>query len=99
MSTATLEMPSALSERIMMRGFTSAPPTAEWLPQKVDVGVFLQLALADWMKVVTHNEAMFKKNVYENDNLLETDIRQHRAWTCRMISDGELIAVGFLGYG
>jgi len=97
MSRTTLEMPNVLTTRVN-RGLT--PSTSqEWIPQKEDVAIILQRTLGQWINELSESESLFKKHVYETDNLLKSDLRQHRAWTCKLIADGEILAVNFQKFG
>ena len=40
---------------------------------------------------------MFKKYVYDNKELDDIDLRQHRGRLCELISVGEFLAMGFIG--
>ena len=87
MSPTTLEMPKVLSARIN-RGLTPAT-SQEWVVQEEDPGTVLTRNLGQWLKDVSFNEDLFKKHVYENENLSDSDLRQHRARICGMIADGD----------
>jgi hypothetical protein len=93
----TLEMPNVLTARIT-RGLTSVT-TQEWVVQKEDPENVLRRQLGVWLQDVSANNALFKKHVYDNDDLGESDLRQHRGRICELISLGELLAMGFTAFG
>ena len=71
----------------------------EWIRQEEDPEIILQSELANWLKNVSSNETLFKEHVYENNNLTDADLRQHRSRICDLISSGEVLAMGFVFLG
>jgi len=67
-----------------------------WLVQHEDEGELLQAMFADWLKEVANDQKLFKEYVYENKNLTDLDLRQHRARLCGLISRGEFLAFAFI---
>lgn len=45
------------------------------------------------------NEQLFKLHVYENPNVGQTDLRQHRLRLCKTIAVGEALATLFIALG
>lgn len=86
----TLEIPPALSTRIR-RGATPRG----WVEQE-DPGTILQRELGDWFKELSESEGLFKKHVYANDEINDSDIRQHRCRLAELIAAGETLALNFL---
>ncbi len=69
-----------------------------WLAQKEDEHDILQAMYAAWWTEVAKNEALFKRNVYDNPDLDELDLRQHRQRLNTLMSDGEIIALSCIDW-
>lgn len=93
MNRPALEMPDILAARIQ-RGMM--PSSQEWVSKKEDPQIILNRMFGEWIQDVSKNEGLFKKHVYENDDIDELDLRQHRARLCQLISAGELLVMGFI---
>jgi len=94
MSQTTPQMPKIEFETYSTRQINLAE-AHYWIPrQQEDPATVLERKLGDWIKEVGENESLFKKNVYENPELHDWDVRQHLARICALISSGESIAIG-----
>lgn len=70
-----------------------------WLQEQSDEAEVLQAQLAKWLSNVSSHEALFRRHVYENPDMTEFDLRQHRAVLFAMIADGEMLAVEYIKWG
>jgi uncharacterized Zn finger protein len=68
---------------------------SRWLNQQENVQDQLDASFKEWVDDVACNEKLFKEHVYDNPNLTEFDIRQHRARLYALLSDGETLAIAF----
>jgi hypothetical protein len=64
-----------------------------WLPKQEDAKTMIERMFTGWVNSVAESEALFQQYVYDNADLNVGDIRQHRAITCGLISDGDLIYI------
>jgi hypothetical protein len=65
------------------------------LNQQENVPDQIAAVFKEWVDDVASNEKLFKEHVYDNGNLTDFDIRQHRARLYAMLSDGETLAIAF----
>jgi len=70
-----------------------------WQRQNLDESGILQAQFTQWLENVTSSEAIFKQYVYENPNLQDTDLRQHRSFLYALLHDGETLAYQYLDLG
>ena len=80
------------------REVTPLKSSREWVG-KDDAETILGKMLAAWITQVSEDEALFKQHVYNNNDLQDSDARQHRARLCHTISVGENLALGFIMLG
>ena len=71
-------------------------PTGWAMEEQKDPSQIAKDHFALWTKSIAMNAELFKKHVYENENLGELDLRQHRARLHAMIAFGENLAFDFL---
>jgi len=74
-----------------------APPShREWLREQEDAYSQLETQFAAWIKDVACSEEIFKRQVRENPEMNDSDVRQHRMHLCRLMMAGEHVAFEFL---
>jgi hypothetical protein len=66
-----------------------------WGSEDEDPQQKLKREFAEWLNNIAASERVFKSRVYENADLNENDIRQHRCRVCALISMGEYLAIAF----
>jgi hypothetical protein len=93
MSRQTIEIPPAPVARIN-RSMSPATPTG-WV-QPEDPATAITREIGDWFKQLSEAEGLFKKHIYGNENINESDIRQHRCHLCALLAEGELLALNVL---
>jgi hypothetical protein len=71
----------------------------DWSVENEDPVVWLKSEFAEWTKEISANEKLFKLHVYENQNLLKSDLRQHCGRICHSIATGEYLAAMFTTVG
>jgi hypothetical protein len=69
-----------------------------WQTQNEDIASSLQSLFTSWFSDVSESEANFKKFVYENSELHQMDLRQHRILLHSLLRDGEELAFLYLNY-
>jgi hypothetical protein len=74
----------------------SPPSFKRWEEEHQDEYASLEDAFSAWKSLITQNEELFKKHVYENDDLRELDLRQHRSRLFYLLAVGESVALSFL---
>lgn len=86
------EMPNPLAQRIKL-GLT---PTSsrEWVEKEEPLAI-LRREFGAWITSISDNEKLFKKHIYDVEQIDEFDLRQHRGRICGLISTGEWLAMGF----
>ena len=93
-----------MSDALKLKGVSSSRFAREiapkshrvWQTENEEGLSSLQPLFTAWLDAVAENEAMFKKFVYENDNLSEGDLRQHRIYLYASLHDGEELAFAYL---
>src|SRR5437899_4648512 len=70
-----------------------------WQRQNRDESAILQAQFAGWLEIVSEGELMFKQHVYQNSDLHEMDLRQHRIMLHSLLHDGEMLAFGYKELG
>jgi hypothetical protein len=70
-----------------------------WLVEKQTQEEALQTGFTGWMEDVSKNEKLFREHVYENKDLVELDIRQHRGRLLALLADGEALSLAFYAWG
>ena len=77
-----------------------APPGRTlWVRPTMDQFTICTGAFQQWLSDIEKEQALFKINVYENNNLTESDLRQHREHLCGLLSIGESVALAFMSVG
>jgi hypothetical protein len=67
-----------------------------WVSQKPDIWTLLQNSLSEWLADITVKQEMFKRFVYENEDLHDTDLRQHRLFLFELLCHGEALALDYM---
>ncbi|HXC34774.1 MAG TPA: hypothetical protein VNV43_02810 [Candidatus Acidoferrales bacterium] len=98
MSKPAFEVPPVLAPRLN-RGSGSSQGLVEaheeWI-QDEDLGTSLKRRFGEWLKDLSESEVLFKKHVYDNEDLKASDMRQHRIRICTLIAEGEKLALDLL---
>ena len=66
-----------------------------WLEEREDGCSVLEKRLISWFEDLSSSEELFKKHVYENPEMDEGDLRQHRVRIYSLMAQGEAIAFEF----
>ena len=74
----------------------SPPSHRVWLEDQGDKYAQSENRYSAWLKALAEAEELFKKHVYENENLTDGDARQHRYRLCDLMAGGEELAFDFL---
>src|SRR5579864_5417256 len=69
-----------------------------WPGEHQDERQILQSNLATWMQNLTTVGELFKQHVYENKDLRESDLRQHRIMLYNLLFDGESLALAYMEF-
>ena len=69
-----------------------------WIGEKEDIGEILDKALSKWILDVSANELLFREHVFDNPDVNELDLRQHRGRLYALLADGEHLALGPIEY-
>jgi hypothetical protein len=75
---------------------TAPPGFKPWEEEKLDEYSKAEEAFTEWKSAIAQNEELFKKHVYENDDMGLLDLRQHRARLYYLLTRGESVALAFL---
>lgn len=67
--------------------------------QEPDELTSLEGRFAEWMSHVAETETLFRRFVYENKDIKETDLRLHRLAIYGLLHDGEYLAFEHVKYG
>jgi hypothetical protein len=67
-----------------------------WLRSQDEGAAALEAQLGVWIQRVSENQELFLKHVYDNPDLSELDLRQHRARLVTMVSEGEWLALAHI---
>ena len=71
-----------------------APPSHQtWARVQTDARTVLETRLAAWLQSLAELEVLFSQHVYDNPNMGDFDLRQHRQYLYWALADGESIAV------
>jgi hypothetical protein len=77
-----------------------APPGyTGWAREAVDLFAMYNEGFDAWLSDLKKEQALFKTHVYENNDLTDTDLRQHREHLCGLLSVGESLALAFMRLG
>jgi len=68
-----------------------------WQRQNRDESTVLQAQFTAWFEAIAETELLFKQHVYENPNMQEYDLRQHRMMLYALLHDGEKLAFEYIG--
>jgi hypothetical protein len=89
-----------LAEKPVSRGTVEAKSIQKvihlWREKEEDEYTLLERRLAAWINALSEGESLFKKHVYENDDVTNLDLRQHRGCLYCALYTGEDLAVDFL---
>lgn len=74
-----------------------APPAHQrWAREaSIELGA-LQERFREWVADIGESEELFKRFVYENTDASDNDFRNHRLRLCRLMAEGETLALDFL---
>lgn len=74
-----------------------APP-GHWKQENEDEKTSLVSSVQAWLEGVTANERLFQIHVYDNPDLGDLDLRQHRARLHSLLADGELLGMKLIEF-
>jgi hypothetical protein len=70
-----------------------------WLEEQQDGYSKLEKRFFLWIEELETSDELFKKHIYENPDLVEGDLRQHRLRIHTLMAHGEKLALGFMRLG
>lgn len=96
-----------MSDALQLKGDSSFRITREiapkshrvWQTQNEDVLSSLQSHFKAWLDDITQSESLFKQNVYDNPDLSDMDLRQHRIMLYDILHSGEELSFLYLDFG
>jgi hypothetical protein len=84
-----------VAREIVPQGFVSHVAVT-WERDEASV---LETRFTTWLTNVNASEGVFRLNVYENSDLQDSDLRQHRIILFALLCEGENLALDFIKYG
>lgn len=78
-------------------GYSGSRTRVLW--EEPDAFLAIQNSMGQWLSNIGEAEAVFRRFVYENTNLQDTDLRQHRIGLYALLCDGEALAFDCNKYG
>jgi len=70
-----------------------------WIEEKEEGYSMLEKRLISWLEKLQSSEDLFKKHVYENPDMGDGDLRQHRFRIYALMAEGEAMAFELLRLG
>ena len=70
-----------------------------WIEEKEEGYSMLEKRLISWLEKLQSSEDLFKKYVYENPDMGDGDLRQHRFRIYALMAEGEAMAFELLRLG
>jgi hypothetical protein len=68
----------------------------QWVGERTDELQAVKQDFATWIADIGTNEDLFKKHVYNNDNLDQVDLWEHRARLYRLLAIGDYLKLEFV---
>jgi hypothetical protein len=68
-------------------------PSGHWKQENEDEKQSLEASVTEWLNFAAWNERLFQTHVYDNPDLGDLDLRQHRARLNELLMGAELLAI------
>jgi len=68
-------------------------PSGHWKQENEDEKQSLEVSVQEWLEDVAGHERLFQIHVYDNPDLGDLDLRQHRSRLHGILADAELLAM------